>query len=100
MLSLTVLMNTNHTSTELDDFEVFDLRDGLNVVAYSVMSSSKFGYEIKDFIAKLSPSSAKLSLISLNKQGPEKYREHRNVITRKADSWQEGKSLYREEPGR
>ena len=41
-MNLTVLVNMNQTSTELEDFEVFDLRDGLNVVAYSVMSSSKF----------------------------------------------------------
>jgi hypothetical protein len=32
--------------------------------------------------------------------GPEKYREHRNGVPRKADSWQEGRSLYHEEPGR
>jgi hypothetical protein len=32
--------------------------------------------------------------------GPEKYREHGNDVPRKADSWQEGRSLYHEEPGR
>ena len=42
MMNLTVLVNTNQTSTEVEDFDLFDLRDGLNVVAYSVMSSSKF----------------------------------------------------------
>ena len=36
--------NTSKSSTQLEDFEVFDLRDVLNVVAYSVMSSSKYDY--------------------------------------------------------
>ena len=52
--------NTSKSSTQLDDFEVFDLRDGLNVVAYSVMSSSKydyiffsFGNQMKSIIMKL-----------------------------------------------
>jgi hypothetical protein len=31
--------------------------------------------------------------------GPEKYRERGNGVPRKADSWQEGRSLYHEEPG-
>ena len=36
-------MNTNvsNDTTELEDFEEFDLRDGLNVAAYSIMSTSK-----------------------------------------------------------
>ena len=52
--------NTSKSSTQLEDFEVFDLRDGLNVVAYSVMSSSKydyiffiFGNQMKSIIMKL-----------------------------------------------
>ena len=32
--------------------------------------------------------------------GPENYRERRNTVPRKADNWQEGKSLYHEEPGK
>ena len=32
--------------------------------------------------------------------GPEKYREHRNGVPGKADSWQEVRSLYHEDPGR
>ena len=32
--------------------------------------------------------------------GPEKYREHRNSVPRKADCWQEARSLYHEESGR
>jgi hypothetical protein len=29
---------------------------------------------------------------------PEKYREHGNGVPRKEDSWQEGRSLYHEDP--
>jgi hypothetical protein len=32
-------------------------------------------------------------------KGPEKYREHGNSVPRKEDRWQEGRSLYHEEPG-
>ena len=32
--------------------------------------------------------------------GPEKYRERGNGVPRKADIWQEGRSLYEEEQGR
>ena len=36
------MMNkTKDNSTKLEDFEVFDLRDALNVAAYSIMSASK-----------------------------------------------------------
>jgi hypothetical protein len=31
--------------------------------------------------------------------GPEKYREHGNAVPRKADTWQEERNLYNEEPG-
>ena len=34
------------------------------------------------------------------RSGPKKYREQGNGVPRKADSWQEGRSLYHEEPGR
>ena len=33
------------------------------------------------------------------KAGPEKYRERGNTIPRSANPWQEGRSLYNEEPG-
>ena len=42
MLNQTLFLNiADQNNTELEDFEVFDLRDGLNVAAYSIMSSSK-----------------------------------------------------------
>ena len=32
----------NTTGEELEDFEVFDLRDAINVAAYTFMSASEF----------------------------------------------------------
>ena len=34
-------MSVNFTKEDLEDFEEFDLRDAINVGAYSVMSASK-----------------------------------------------------------
>ena len=35
-------MSENFTKEDLEDFEEFDLRDAINVGAYSVMSASEF----------------------------------------------------------
>ena len=46
-MNLTVLANNIS-----ENFEVFDLRDGLNVVAYSVMSISKYVYIYVSLVMK------------------------------------------------
>ena len=50
MLNQTIFLNIAKQNNEvIEDFEVFDLRDGLNVAAYSIMSSSKLLFVSKRF---------------------------------------------------